>query len=271
VKQDLERYLEEARGWEASKVASAERSKKIAWIIAGVAVGVAVVSAFAAAALATREVPPPDVLAYNLATGTVDQLKPLKGGDTTYDEVINKYWTEQYIIKREGFLRQRADEDYIAVGLMSGGTEKRAYADWFSPKNAQSPLNVYGEGTRVRINIVSTTFIKPNLALTRFQRLVDRPGQAKPETTYWAATVGFKYVGAPMKDSERRVNPLGYQVTTYRVDPDAASDVNSSAQSAAATPAAQQTAAPAQPGGSVVLFPGQVVPAVGAQQAPKAQ
>ena len=42
------------------------------------------------------------------------------------------------------------------------------------------------------------------------------------ERTDWVATVSFAYSKAPMLESDRLKNPLGFQVATYRADPEAA-------------------------------------------------
>jgi type IV secretion system protein VirB8 len=245
---DLENYLHEARSWETDRAVRSERSRKLAWIVAGVATFVAAGTSSTSALLATREPDPPVVLRVSEATGSVDVIERLAGGDTTYDEVTNKYWTERYVGYREGYLRPIADEYYNTVGLMSAPTEQKRYGDWFTPKNPVSPLNLYGDAARVRVQVKSTSFIKRDVALVRFSKEVERPG-SKAEATHWAATVVFKYSGAPMKESDRRVNPLGYQALEYRIDPDAASGEP--------RPVTAQPPAPATPAQGVVLFPGQ--------------
>lgn len=264
-KKDFEKYLGEARSWEVNRQQQNNASKKLAWIIAGIASVVAVGNSMTSTVLATREPDPPVVLRVNETTGTVDMIERLRGGDTTYDEVVNKYWTEAYIRFREGYLRAVADENYNAVGLMSCASEAKKYADWFSPKSASSPLNLYGETTKVKINIKGTSFIKPNVALTRFTKEVERPGTEKPEVTHWAATTVFKYSGAPMKEKDRRVNPLGYQACEYRLDPDAATG---DSRPSASMPAPVDPTPQANAG--VVLFPG-TAPAPAAAQVPAVQ
>lgn len=263
VKQkEMDAYLRESQSWETDRFIKSERSKKVAWIVAAVASGVAVANSLSTALMATRQPDPPVVLKVNETRGTVEIQQRLTGGDTTYDEVVRKYWTEQYVMAREGFMRQIADDQYNKVGLMSGSVERKRFGDWFNPKNPTSPLNQFGEGTRVRIYIKGTTFIKPTVALVRYTKQIERPGQEKPEVTYWAATVNFKFSGAPMKEVDRRVNPLGYQAIEYRVDPDAASGELRSDAPAQAPQVAQQPTNPAAQG--VVLFPG--VPNAPAQQ-----
>lgn len=265
-KKDFDKYLGEARTWEANRLQQNNASKKLAWIIAGVASLVALGNSMTSTVLATREPDPPVVLRVNDTTGSVDVITRLRGGDTTYDEVTNKYWVEKYIAYREGYLRATADDSYNAVGLMSCASEAKKYAEWFSPKNASSPLNLYGETTKVKINIKGTSFIKSNVALTRFTKEIERPGAEKPDVTHWAATTVFKYSGAPMKEKDRRVNPLGYQSCEFRLDPDAASG---EARPAASVPAPVDATPQANTG--VVLFPGQQpapsqVPAIQAKQ-----
>ena len=36
----------------------------------------------------------------------------------------------------------------------------------------------------------------------------------------WIATIAFTYTRAPMSEPDRLRNPLGFQVTSYRADPE---------------------------------------------------
>ncbi|WP_245911234.1 type IV secretion system protein [Neisseria iguanae] len=38
----------------------------------------------------------------------------------------------------------------------------------------------------------------------------------------WIATIGFEYADQPMGETECRINPLGFQVTSYRINPETA-------------------------------------------------
>jgi len=98
--------------------------------------------------------------------------------------------------------------------------EQQKYYDAFTPKNTQSPINVYGPYAKVKVRIKSTSFIKENVALVRYIKEIER-GADKNQITHWAATITFTYSGAPMKEKDREVNPLGFQVVEYRNDPDA--------------------------------------------------
>jgi type IV secretion system protein VirB8 len=160
------------------------------------------------------------IVRVNDTTGTVDVLNEIPNARTTYDEVVNRYFAGQYIRFREGYSRKLADEYYTSVGIMSAAAEQRRYGEWFSPKNPQSPLNVYGDNARVKVHIKGYSFLKKDVVLVRYWKEVERGASEKPVITHWAATVVFKYSGAPMAEKDREINPLGFQVTEYRNDPD---------------------------------------------------
>jgi type IV secretion system protein VirB8 len=216
---DIDKYLSEVQSWETDRVHMEQKSRQTAWRVAGVSLFLACLCVGAVAALVPLKTVEPFVVRVDNTTGVVDVVHTLKGGDTTYNESVNKYFAQIYVRAREGYFREMADVNYKAVGLLSGNTEQQRYFDYFTPKNPQSPLVVYGKYAKVNITIKSTSFIKPNVALVRFVKEVVR-GPDKPELSHWASTVTFKYVGAPMSDADRAVNPLGYQVTDYRTDPE---------------------------------------------------
>ena len=221
-KAEFENYLRETRTWETDKVKKAQSEKKTAWLVAGTASVVALMASVTAItmAFAWMNPAPPPVIRVDNATGIVDMVETVSDGKTNYEEVVNKYFTQLYVRYREGYSRELADQYYMSVGLMSSGREQKKYYEWFGPKIPLSPLNVYGNYAKVRTNVQSTSFIKPNVALVRYTKEIER-GSSKPEISHWAATIVFKYSGAPMTESERAINPLGFQVVEYRNDPDA--------------------------------------------------
>jgi type IV secretion system protein VirB8 len=254
-KKDFENYLKEARTWETDKVQELLKSKKIAWRVATASGVIAFVAVFAVAALTPLKSVEPYVIRVDNSTGIVDVVKSMKDGKTNYDEAMNKYFTQWYVRYREGYSKELAEDYYGNVGIMSVGLEQQKYYEFFNPKNPLSPLNVFGPYAKVKIRIKGTSFIKSNVALVRYTKEIER-GLDKPIVTHWAATITFKYSGAPMKEKDRAVNPLGFQVVEYRNDPDA---IAPEATPVAATPdnPASTNTAPA----GVTVFPGQIAPA----------
>jgi len=260
-KQSFATYLKEARTWETDKVQALQKSTKIAWLIAISAGIMAFASVMAVAMLAPFKTVEPYVIRVDNSTGIVDVVEAMKDSKTNYDEAMNKYFTQWYVRYREGYSKELAEDYYANVGIMSVGLEQQKYFEWFNPKNKLSPMNLYGPYAKVRVRVKSTSFIKENVAMVRYTKEIER-GMDKPEVTHWAATITFKYSGSPMKESDRAVNPLGFQVVEYRNDPDALAPE--------ATAINKQDEAPTPAPGGVVVFPGQaaapstvaVVPAI---------
>lgn len=219
----LEAYLSEALSWETDKVIQLKKSTKLAWIIGSIGVVVGVLGTASATLQATHEPPPPVVIRVDNSTGVVDVVNTLKDGKTNYEEVVNKYFNQLYVRYREGYTADLAEEYYRNVGLLSDGAEQQKYYKDFNPKNPNSPLNIYGRDAKVKIKIKGTSFIKPNIALVRYTRLVER-GNDVTTPSHWAATITFAYSGAPMKEDDRAINPLGFVVVDYRNDPDSSPD-----------------------------------------------
>ncbi len=251
-KRDFENYLNEARTWETDRIEAIETSRKIAWRVAAVAGAVAFAAVFAVASLAPLKRVDPFVIRVDNTTGIVDVVAAMKDGKTNYDEAMNKYFTQWYVRYREGYSKELAPDYYTNVGIMSVNLEQQKYFEFFNPKNPLSPINLYGPYAKVKVRIKSTSFIKPHIALVRYTKEIER-GLDKPQVTHWAATITFKYSGAPMAEKDRAINPLGFQVVEYRNDPDALAPE--------ATPQPKPDDMPAPAAAGVTVFPGQGAPA----------
>jgi len=219
-KEAIKRYLKETTTWEVDRINSLKRSHIAAWCLAIAGLTIGGICAWAVGQLSPLKTVVPYVIRVNETSGTVDIIKALKDGKTTYEESLNKYFLGWYLRYREGYSRTLAESYYYNVGLMSGGKEKNRYFAFFKPSNPNSPLNVYDENEQLKISVKSISFIEEDLALVRYIRIFERVGNDKPELTHWAATVKFSYSGAPQSEQDRSINPLGFQVVEYRTDPD---------------------------------------------------
>ena len=216
---DFDKYLSEAQSWETNRLLSAKKSERLAWRIAMLAGVLCTASVIAVAALSPFKTVEPYVIRVDNSTGMVDVVSSLKTSKSNYEESVNKFFVQWYLRYREGFSRDLAEEYYYAVGLMSSSQEQQRFFAYFDPKRPGSPMNVYGDFAKVKIVLKSTSFIQPNVALVRYSKEIYR-GTDLPLVTHWAATITFRYSGAPMSERDRAINPLGFQVTEYRNDAD---------------------------------------------------
>lgn len=216
---DLKAYFDEAKSWDADRLRAAERSRRLAWGVAGFAALVATVAVGAVAALAPLKTVEPFVVRVDRTTGAVDVMTALKSEKPlTYDEALTKHFLAQYVRAREGWLAPAAEANFRQVSIMSTPAEQQRWADAFRPANPLSPQVVFGPAGEAQVSIRAVSFVSDGVADVRFHRAV-RIAQQVTETD-WIATVAFTYTKAPMSEADRLRNPLGFQVTSYRADPE---------------------------------------------------
>jgi type IV secretion system protein VirB8 len=216
---DLKGYFEEAKRWDQDRLASAQRSKRLAWTVAALAGALALAAVGAVAALTPLKTVEPFVVRVDQATGAVDVMTGLKGEDhLTYEEAVSKYFLSLYVRCREGWLPQAAEQNFRQVSILSTPEEQQRWGDEFRPSNAQSPQVLWGQNAVSLIEVRAISFVSPKVANVRFHRIV-RQSQQTTESD-WIATVAFTYTKAPMAEADRLRNPLGFQVISYRSDPE---------------------------------------------------
>ena len=216
---DLKGYFAEAKSWNADRLRAAERSRTFAWIVAGAAGVVAVVAVGAVATLAPLKTVEPFVVRVDRSTGSVEVMTALRSEDPlTYDGAVTKAFLAQYVRAREGWLAPAAEADFRQVSIMSTSAEQQRWADFYRPANPGSPQVLYGPAGEAQVSIRAISFVADGVANIRFHRTV-RIGQQFTESD-WIATAAFTYTKAPMAEGDRLRNPLGFQVTSYRADPE---------------------------------------------------
>jgi type IV secretion system protein VirB8 len=88
-------------------------------------------------------------------------------------------------------------------------------------------LNVYKDGTSIRTQVRSVSFLKlesgkDKLAQVRFSRYTRPGGTGEEQASHWVSTMEFAYVPPSKDDKTRSLNPLGFRVVEYRREPEVA-------------------------------------------------
>ncbi|KND60585.1 Inner membrane protein forms channel for type IV secretion of T-DNA complex, VirB8 [Candidatus Burkholderia verschuerenii] len=219
---EMTEYLTEVKGLERNFIREVLRSRKNAWMVAGLAAFLAFVALMVLAVYmkeSSRPVPP-FILRVDNATGAVDAVSVMKEHQDSYGEVVDQYWLNQYVLHRESYDYQTIQTDYDATGLMSTSDVAVDYHKVFEGDQARD--KVLADKARVLVNMESAPVINTtnSTAVARFTTIVHWRNNRPDEVRHWIATIAYAYVDAPMKPQDRLVNPLGFQVTSYRVDPE---------------------------------------------------
>lgn len=251
-------YFARAQGWAVDNQVTTARSRRVAWIIAGIAVAVALLEALALALLTPLKTVQPVTLLVDRQTGFVQALDPIAPRRLAADAALIQSFLAQYVTAREGFDRAIAATEHRKVALWSADRARSAYLSAMPATNPGSPFRLYPAGTVIAVTVKSVSRLSANTALVRFDTVrQDRSGRADlPQP--WISVVRYRFVDAPMAMADRLVNPLGFQVWSYRRDAEAPAAAPPTAQPAVATlPSAAVATAPLT---LVVRRPGRAPP-----------
>lgn len=215
--EDLKSYFAEAQSWDRDRFVAAARSKRIAWIVASIAIALAIVAVLAITALTPLKTVVPYVVTVDRSTGATDVTQELRGDKSiTYDEAIRKYFLADYVRAREGWIPQAREEFFRKVLALSAREEQARWTAFYKKDNPDSPQNQFTANDAVFVAIRSVAFISPNVAQVRFVKRLERDQQAIE--TPAIATITFDVLSKPETESGRYANPLGFQVKSYRAD-----------------------------------------------------
>ncbi len=209
----------------------ARRSARRAWMVAFAAMLMALILAGGYFYMLPLKEKVPFLVMADAYTGnaTVARLdENFKNRSVTASEAINRSNVAHFVQMRESYeYSMMLLRDWRAVHSMSASQVASAYNALYASNNPESPYNVYGKRSAIRVAILSIVFIgsqgaTPKGATVRFQRsLYDKNTGASQPLDSKIATLGFTYkFNLKMDEKDRIENPLGFQVTTYQVDND---------------------------------------------------
>jgi type IV secretion system protein VirB8 len=185
----------------------------------------AVASAAAVVALMPLKQVEPFVVRVDNSTGIVDVV-PVYAGGATPGETVTRYFLSHYLTVCERFNFATAESDYEECGAFHTAQRNQAwYAQW-SASNPASPLNVYKDGSSVRVEVTAISFFTrssglSDLAQVRYLKALRQSGGLEEKYSHWIATVQYAYA-PPAKDPKtRRWNPLGFKILDLKSEPEA--------------------------------------------------
>ena len=222
TREELAAYQRESRGLERDYIGELVSSRNRAWFVAFASMGISAMAVGAVMLLTPLKRTETAVVRVDTTTGAADVVQSIGTKRVTEGEVVDKYFLNQYVLNRESYDYTTIQLGYDTTALLSAPDVQAQYYRLF--EGSQAPDKVYGQATRIRTTIKSITpggTDKARSAVVRFStQKVASDGSSAAAPEHWIATLGYRYVQAPISEKDRRINPLGFQVTSYRVDPE---------------------------------------------------
>lgn len=248
----IESAVSKAVNFEVTIADIARRSERRAWFVAWLAILMSLILAGGYFYMLPLKEKVPYLVMADAYTGT-STIARLNGDfinqSIATSEAVNRSNVAHFLLARESYDAALLNlRDWRTVYTMSAPEVASGYTSLHANSNANSPYNVYGKGRAIRVKILSIVLIgggkttPPKGATVRFQRsLYDKTAGVEKPLDSKIATLEFSYkTNLKMDEKDRIENPLGFQVTSYRVDSDYA-----------ASPPIEIEAAPAMPGSTL--------------------
>lgn len=210
----------------------AKRSERRAWWVAFAAIAMALILAGGYFYMLPLKQKVPYLVMADAYTGTATVAR-LDGdfamrGITTR-EAVNRSNVAHFVLARESYDLALVNlRDWKTVQTMASSGVKAEYTAMFSSNNPDGWAKQYGQHQSIRVKLLSIQLIgggrgvTPRGATVRFQRsLFNKSNGATRSLDNKIATIEFTYKeNLEMDDQNRIENPLGFWVTSYRVDDD---------------------------------------------------
>lgn len=230
VTPNVENAISQSINFEVTVADLARRSEKRAWFVAFSAILMSLMLAGGYYYMLPLKEKVPYLVMADAYTGTSTVAKLREDFNVNTIETskaLNISNASHFVMARESFdYSEVGNIDWNTVFVMSNSDVSSGYAALHSANNTNDrPLTLYGEKASVRIKILSTD-ISPGAkidgakktAVIRFQRsLYDKQSGLTRPMDSRIATLEFVYKNnLQMTEQQRVLNPLGFQVTSYR-------------------------------------------------------
>jgi type IV secretion system protein VirB8 len=213
-------YLEEANEWARDRLDIAHKRAKFAYVIAGVFAILAMLAIAAVVALTPLKEVDGFLVVADKMTGQIEVISSLKKNSSqvqslTEDSAVTKSNLAQYVIARETFDLTDIEERHNQVRRTSERKIFDEYDRTFTGTENLNPFKMF-EGSVRTVEIKSVEFFNERTGQVRFLTHLKKDGSVSDR--HWVAIVQFRYVQTPVELKDRLANPLGFQVTSYRID-----------------------------------------------------
>lgn len=162
----------------------------------------------------------PYVIRVDEKTGRTQIVDPMQARQLTANHDLTRYFIWGYVKARESYNVDNYKQYYQSIALMSKRSVFREFAEEYDPKNSSSPLNRFGQKGERSVTLRSMVFLEPNLVQVRV-RITEKgmKGSYDEERIIDAIiTMRFEFKKLAFSRQELYINPLGFWVTSYRLE-----------------------------------------------------
>ena len=152
--------------------------------------------------------------------GFVDIITQLDEQVITTDEAIDKHFVGRYVKTREQYYFGSLNKDFETVQMFSSVDVSKKYISDMTSKDV-GRAELYKDIKEVDVNIISVVLSKKTdemVATVRIETVERDKKTTTGENKIKVITLVYEYLPLKLNTKTRLENPLGFVVTSYRVD-----------------------------------------------------
>ncbi|RTK93108.1 MAG: virB8 family protein [Rickettsiales bacterium] len=159
----------------------------------------------------------PFVIQIDDTTGVAQIVNPMSSNVLSGNEAMAQYFIKKYVIARETY--NPVDFDTGAKKIIRLLSNNAIYWDYrnYIKNESIDPRIKYGQKNTTFLLVKSWSKLSDTKFMLRFS--INETSGAK-KVFNRIAVVEFRYVPLALTESDKDINPVGFQVTGYRVDDD---------------------------------------------------
>lgn len=205
--------------FEADFIYGPRRRERFAYFVAAAGVIIGLAGFLGAVSLFPLKSVETFVVVVDKDTGEMDRVSQVAALTLDESDAIIQANLVAYVDDRETYDLTDGEQRINSVLDRSDSDAARTLRDLWSSTNEDYPITVYGRGAKIDVVIRSVNQIEPGVAQVRFTRTLRRERDTRTVTRPYVATLAYEF----RPETRQRLqdvwaNPLGFVVTSYRVD-----------------------------------------------------
>jgi type IV secretion system protein VirB8 len=205
--------------FEVDMIYGPRRRERFAWFIAAAGVLVGLTGFLGAISLFPLKTIETFVVVVDKETGEMDRVVAVEALTLDESDAIIQANLVAYVDDRETYDLTDGEGRINSVLERSDLDAARTLRDLWSSGNEDYPITVYGRDAKIEVVIKSVNQIRQGVAQVRFTRTLRRIRDTRTVTRSYVATLAYEFrPETRQRLQEVWANPLGFVVTSYRVD-----------------------------------------------------
>lgn len=194
------------------------RRERLAWTVAIIGTMTGLLGVGSAVAILPLKETQAFLAIVDKDTGIAERVVEVQPAGVSDAAAVKEALLFNYVTDRETFDEHDNEERVLAVYRRSADQARISLVKLWDEDNKNYPPAVYGAGARANVQVIAINPINETTAEIRFEKTLTQPN-GMAQTGKFSATVAWDFNPSAQKQMKYVwENPLGFTVTSYRVN-----------------------------------------------------